>query len=376
MTDLQDTPTAASGTFGKQPATPGDEPERGGDHRRAEVPVGVIGLGRIGKLHAHNLAQSVAHARLAVVADARPEVARAAGEQYGVPWSASPDGVLGDNKVRAVVIASPTPTHAVLIQRAASVGKHVLCEKPLAPDAERTAAAVAAAESAEIVLQVGFQIRYDPHFASVRSVAQCGGLGNIVLCRAALRDMQPPECDYLRDCGGLLVDGAIHLFDLARWMVGEIEQVTAVGAPQLPIGGSTADIDTCAVILRFVNGALGLVENCRCCGYGFECSAEIVGSDRTARIGAQAASHVEWLEGGRASVDRITTFTDWFAAAYLAEVQDFVAAILLQRPPLATGQDAVHAATIADAALRSLLTSKTVHVPGVSVPAHPRSIRR
>jgi myo-inositol 2-dehydrogenase/D-chiro-inositol 1-dehydrogenase len=327
----------------------------------------VLGLGRIGSLHAQHLANNVPGACLVRVADSRCDVAEQAGASFDVEWSSATDEVLEDRRVRAVVIATPTATHAGLVERAAAAGKHVLCEKPLALDVETTASCVAAASTAGVTLQVGFHLRYDPDLTVLQRNLIAGDLGDVLLFTARLRDMSVPPAAYLRDCGGLLLDGGVHLFDLARWMVGEIAAVSAVGAPAPFASEAQDDPNTTVVTSRFRCGALGVIENCRSAGYGFDCAVEVLGTRRTARISDGRISAVTWLDPGKLTAGHVGDFVERFAAAYLAELSDFAAAVCDERAPRATGEDALAAAILADAARGSLLSATTVGVdPGVA----------
>lgn len=326
------------------------------------MPIAVVGLGRIGALHATNLATNIPRAALAMVADVRGSVAQQFGARLDVPWSSSPEDTIEDDRVKAVVIATPTSTHASLVEHAARAGKHIFCEKPVTLDIKSTTAAMAATQAAGVVLQVGFQIRYDPQFARLRSQVRQGALGETVLFQAKLRDMRPPNPDYLRGCGGLLLDGGTHLLDLALWMVGDIRQVTAVGTALSPVADLTRDVDRTAVILRFDNGALGILENCRSCGYGFECAAEVVGSKRTARIGDRHIPQLEWLEAGARSIELVDDFVARFSDAYRAELAGFADAVRTGRPFGPSGADAVAVARLADAAGVSLREARMIDV--------------
>jgi len=330
------------------------------DTRRLSV--GVVGLGRIGAVHAANLATTIPGGRLAVVADVREDAARAFGERFKVPWATSAEDVCQDDRVQAVVIATPSATHATLVQQATSAGKHVFCEKPIALDVNTGTANVAAARAAGVTIQVGFQIRYDPQFALLRQAVRSGELGDSVLFQAKLRDMRPPNRGYLRDCGSLLLDGAIHLFDLARWTIGEIAQVTAVGTSSRDPHGSASEIDCSAVIVRFTNGVLGILENCRSCGYGFECSAEVVGSRRTARVGERHKPEIEWLEPGGKRIDLVGDFIERFDHAYREELAAFVRVARDGRPAVPSGEDAIAAASLVAVAETSLREERTITV--------------
>ncbi|HEY8339027.1 MAG TPA: Gfo/Idh/MocA family oxidoreductase, partial [Egibacteraceae bacterium] len=221
------------------------------------VRVGMIGLGRLGRVHAENLAWRVAGVELVRVVDTRAEVAREVGARLGVDWADDPAAVLDDAAVEGVVVATPTPTHVALVRAAAAAGKHVFCEKPLSFDLGAARDAVAAAAAAGVRLQVGFHRRFDPDWVAAVERIRAGELGEVRLLRTSLRDMQPPSRDYLASSGGFFADVAVHDFDTARWMVGEVAEVAATGAALDPEIAALGDIDTAVVVLRFAGGALG-----------------------------------------------------------------------------------------------------------------------
>jgi myo-inositol 2-dehydrogenase/D-chiro-inositol 1-dehydrogenase len=173
--------------------------------------------------------------------------------------------------------------------------------------------------------------------------------------------MRPPALDYVATSGGLFADVTIHDLDTARWMVGEIEEVTALGAALSdPAFAELGDVDTAVVALRFASGALGMIDNSRAAGYGYECSTEVLGSRATARIGEHRRVHVEWLTPGAASVDWVADFTERYATAYRLELEDFAAAIRDDRPPAVTGEDSLAALVLAQACDRSLREGRPV----------------
>lgn len=328
-------------------------PERRDRHLR-RVRLGLVGLGRIGSLHAGNLAGRLPSVELVCIVDAVEETARATGERLGVAWSTSFDDLLADSAIEGVVIAAPTPEHAGMVERAAAAGKHVFCEKPIAHDAEATVRAITAARTAGVKLQVGFHRRFDPDWATAAARIHSGELGDVYLFRTSLRDKQPPPIGYLGSSGGLFADTTIHDLDTARWMIGEIDEITAVGAALTdPAIAEAGDIDTGIVSLRFAGGALGVIDNSRAAGYGYECSTEVVGSKATARIGYHRRVNVTWLTSGAAAVDWVEEFTERFASAYLRELEDFVAAIRDDRSPTVTGEDALAAFMLTQACVRS-----------------------
>lgn len=326
------------------------------------VAIGVIGLGRIGFIHAENLALRLRGGRLAAVADAQPDRARETGRSLGVPWSGSHEAIIGDEQIAGVVIATPAPTHGDLVAQAASAGKHVFCEKPLAVSLEDTRSAVNTVEAAGVVFQVGFHTRFDAQVAAVGGGVREGVFGEPMLLHARLRDMEPPPEAYLQGSGNLLVDGAIHLFDLATWLGGEVAEVTAVGTDSV-LGPSPAQDESTIVLLRFRSGGRAILENSRRAGYAFDFSAELVGSRCTARVDAGHEAQVQWLRAGQVARELPRDFTDRFQDAYRAELQAFINSIARLEAPVPGTADAIRAALLADAAIRSIAERRTIALP-------------
>ena len=327
---------------------------------RRRVRLGVAGLGRMGRLHAEHLARSRS-VELVRVVDADEGTARGAGGELDVEWSTSYDDLLRDSEIEGVVLVTPTALHAAMIEQAAAAGKHVFCEKPIALELTPTVRAIEAAEAAGVALQVGFHRRFDPDWAAAAARIRTGELGDVHLFRSSLRDKQAPPMEYIAGCGGFFVDVTVHDLDTARWMVGEIDAVTAVGAALTdPAFAELGDHDHAVVVLAFAGGALGVIDNSRAAGYGYECSAEIMGSKATVRIDRHRRVYNEWLTPGQASVDRVDDFKQLFAEAYLLELEDFAAAIRDDRPPRVTGEDALAAFVLARACEQSLRSGRTV----------------
>ncbi len=323
--------------------------------------LGLAGLGRIGQMHAGNFGRTP-RAELAFVVDAVEEVARATGERLAVPWSTSFEDLLAAD-VEGVVIATPTPQHASMVEQAAAAGKHILCEKPLALTVEASLTAVAAAKKAGVKLQVGFHRRFDPDWVAATARIKAGELGDIYLFRTSLRDKRSPGVAYIAGSGGFFVDVTIHDLDTARWMVGEVAEVTAAGAALSdPAFAEVGDLDNAVVMLRFASGSLGVIDNSRAAGYGYECSTEVVGSKAAVRIGYHRNVNNEWLTPGSAAVDWVNDFTERYPTAYLLELEDFADAIRNDREPAVTGGDALAAFVLAQACDRSFREGTTVVV--------------
>jgi len=327
------------------------------------VNVGVVGLGRIGRFHAANLAGRIPESRLVRVVDAVEEVARDVGRRLGVGWSTRYEDLLSDPEIEAVVIASPTPLHAQMAEAAAAAGKHVFCEKPVSPDPQETYRVVRVAEGAGVLFQVGFHRRFDPDYRAARERISAGEIGEVYLFRTSLRDMRPPGFDYIRGSGGFFADVTLHDFDTARWMIGEIDEVTAFGAALSDPGfEEVGDIDNAVVVLRFESGALGVLDNSRVAGYGYECSSEILGSQATLRIDNHRRVAVQTLTPNRVCQDYVSDFVERFAEAYRLELEHFLRAVREGERPEVGGADDAAAITLARAAERSYREGRTVRL--------------
>jgi myo-inositol 2-dehydrogenase/D-chiro-inositol 1-dehydrogenase len=325
---------------------------------RTRLRVGLAGLGRMGRIHAANLAWHCPSARLAGVTDADAAVAAAVGAELDVPVLPSYDDLLSE--VDAVAVATPTGTHADLVTRAARAGRAVFCEKPVSLDRRATVAALAEATRAGVPLQVGFHRRFDPDWVAATERIRAGELGRVYLFRTSLRDMRSPRPDFLAGSGGFFVDVTIHDLDVARWMVGEIVEIGAHGAALSdPAFAELGDIDTALVTLRFESGALGVIDNSRSAGYGYECSTEVLGSAATVRIDNPPRHHYRWLTPGQASSGLVRDFQERYPWAYAAEIESFARSVLDGVPPRVTGADALAAFDLAGAADRAWRTGRT-----------------
>jgi predicted dehydrogenase len=307
------------------------------------IGLAVIGLGAIGRLHARNLACEVPGARLVAVVDTIAERAESVAAELGARCLTSPAQAFADPEVLGVVIAVPSPLHAELVERAAAAGTHVFCEKPLGVDPEEAERAVAAARSAGIRLQVGFQRRFDADFVAAKKRIDSGALGTVQLVRIAHRNRTPPHPGDLADrLGSIFVDMTVHDLDSARWLVGEVDEVTAFERKRNAV-----------TVLRFRCGALGVIDNSRHAGYGFECSAELVGTEATLRIGARGQPLDLDLLTAAGALSRVAEdHVERHLAAYRDELRHFVACLRDGVEPRVGGDDAVAALRLTHAAER------------------------
>ena len=333
----------------------------GPDGPARRIGIALAGLGRMGRIHAANLAARCPSARLTCIFDIDQKLAQSAAERYDVPRAASYAEILADSAVDAVVIATPTQTHADLAVAASRAGKHVFCEKPISLDRAASVRAIEAAQAAGVAFQVGFHRRFDPDWAAVAERIRAGELGDVYLFRTSLRDMAPPPAEYLARSGGFFVDVTIHDLDTARWMVGEVVEVSAFGtALSDPVFAQVGDIDTAVVVLRFAGGALGVIDNSRAAGYGYECSTEVMGRLATVRIDHPQHRHYEWRTPGWAAQPLVRDFEQRYPLAYAAELEAFARCVRDGVPPLVTGYDALAAFDLARAAERSWRTGQPV----------------
>lgn len=329
--------------------------------RRARV--GVVGLGRVGVVHAESLAASF-RAELACIVDQREAHAGALAQRLGCESSTRYMDLLEDPSVEAIVVAAPTDLHAQMIEDAARAGKHIFCEKPLARDRDRSARAVAAAQAAGVLLQVGFHRRFDPDWLNAHARVARGELGDVYLLRTSLRERIPPTLEHLESAGDFFADVTIHDLDCARWLVGDVAEVAAHTATLSDAElARRGHLDHALVFLRFATGALGVIDNSRTARYGYECATELVGSRASVRIGSNQHRHnVQWLTEGAVTTDHVTEFPERFAEAYRAEMAHFVEAVRAGAAVAVTGADALAAEQLAALASRSAALGRPVTI--------------
>jgi len=320
----------------------------------------LIGAGRIGRIHAGNIARHP-QARLAYVADADARAAEALAQQFSAQ-TISLDAAVTARDVDAVLIASSTDTHADYIERCAAAGKPVLCEKPLDLDAQRASACVKAAQKAGIPLYLGFNRRYDPSFMRLKREIAAGTIGTLETLHIISRDPAPPPVEYIKRSGGLFRDMMIHDLDMARWLLGaEPVEVFARGSAVDPGIGAAGDVDTAMVMLRTARGQLCQIANSRRCSFGYDQRIEAFGSQGMVRADNHTATSVTVAgTSGFNTEPALPFFLERYAAAYRLELDDFVNALNDQRVELATGEDGLRALLLADAAQRSLTSGAPV----------------
>ncbi|MEI8307817.1 MAG: inositol 2-dehydrogenase [Chloroflexales bacterium] len=331
--------------------------------------IGLIGAGRIARVHARTIAYRVASAELAAVADPVPAAAQALAERYRIR-TVAPDyqSILADPAIDAVLICTPTDTHADLIVAAAAAGKHIFCEKPVALSLEQNDMAVAAAERAGVTLQVGFNRRFDANFARVRRAVADGEIGTVEIVHIISRDPAPPPIAYVGPSGGIFLDMTIHDWDMARFLTGsEIVEVYVQGGVMVdPAIGAAGDIDTHVTLLRFASGAIGSIDNSRRAVYGYDQRAEVFGSKGSIQAQNNYPNSAVISTGESVRRDLpLNFFMDRYVEAFAAEIESFVAAVASSQPVAVTGHDARAALVVALAAKLSYAEGRPVRVAEV-----------
>ncbi len=341
-----------------------------------KIRVGIIGAGRIGRIHAANLASRIPFAEAAAISDVLLDSAQTAAQELGIPKAfADHRKILDDKTIAAVAICSPTDTHAKLIEEASAAGKHIFCEKPVDLDLEVVRGAIAAADRAGVKLQIGFNRRYDPDFKRVRELVAAGKVGKTHIVRITSRDPEPPPASYSKVSGGIFLDMTIHDFDMARFLAGEeVVSVYAEGAALVdPEVAKMGDVDTAALTLRYASGAMCMIDNSRRAAYGYDQRVEVFGDKGRASAGNKAPEEAELWDAERRSSGKIHHFfLERYERAYVAEMEDFIAVVREDRKPRVTGDDGLKALILGLAAKKSLKEARPVRVEEVaSCPQQP-----
>jgi myo-inositol 2-dehydrogenase/D-chiro-inositol 1-dehydrogenase len=332
----------------------------------APLTIGVIGVGRIGRMHAHLLAHQVAGAAVGAVYDAQPPTARDVAAELGVPAAASVEEIL-DGDVDAVAICSTADTHVELMIAAAAAGKAVFCEKPVSLELPELDRALAAIETAGVPFQIGFNRRFDPAHAAVREAVVSGAVGEPHLLRISSRDPEPPPVEYIKTSGGLFLDMMIHDFDMARYVTGsDVVEVFARGAARIdPALEQAGDIDTALVTLVHEDGCLTAIDNSRRAVYGYDQRVEVFGSAGMA-VSENPLTHTTRVltDTGLHGSPLPHFFLDRYMPSYVREWEAFVAAVQAGSPPPVSPDDARAPLLIGLAAWQSLHTGQPVRVDG------------
>jgi myo-inositol 2-dehydrogenase/D-chiro-inositol 1-dehydrogenase len=315
---------------------------------------GVIGAGRIGKIHAANVAARPG-CKVAYVADVDRAAAQALATSTGAAVAAI-DEIMSSPAVDAVAICAPTDMHADLIEQAARAGKAIFCEKPIDLDVERIRRCLDVVAKTRAPLMVGFNRRFDPNFAALQSRLAAGAIGEIEIVAITSRDPGPPPLSYIARSGGLYRDMMIHDFDMARFLLGEEPvAVSAMGSALVDKKiGEAGDVDSAVVVMETKSGKLAQISNSRRATYGYDQRIEAHGAKGMLSAGNVRETTVEFAGAAGVVGDKILNFfLERYALAYRLELDAFVDAVKAGRKPSPSGEDGLAANRLADAAYLS-----------------------
>lgn len=332
-----------------------------------KVRIGIIGVGRIGALHAENIVKHVPDAELVAVADVIKELAKGLSKRLSIPKVyGSYEEIVEDDDVDALMLAIPNNLHCQVINKAIDKGKHVLCEKPMGISSRDAEEVARRSEVKGIKVQVGYNRRFDPSYVKAKRLIEEGKIGRIVIARSNTRDPEPPKGWEARPevSGGIFFTSSSHDFDTLRWLVGkEVKEVYAIGETLFykdmeRIG----DYDNVMVAMRFVDGTLGYVDVSRTCSYGHDVKVELLGTEGAVRIEKETESYVKVYAKEGVSHDYPYWFKQRFSESYILEVKDFIECILKDRKPRVSARDAAAVLKISEAAKESAREGKPVRV--------------
>ena len=327
------------------------------------VKFGLLGAGRIGKVHARAI-RADADAQLVAVADAVPAAAEAIARDYGCEIRTI-EAIEAASDIDAVVICTPTDTHADLIERFARAGKAVFCEKPVDLSVARVQDCLKVVEETGATLMVGFNRRFDPDFMAVKAAIDAGSIGDVEMVTISSRDPGAPPADYIKRSGGIFRDMTIHDFDMARWLLGEEPETVVAQASVLtdPEIGTLGDYDSVNVILRTASGRQAIITNSRRATYGYDQRIEVLGSKGAVTAENMREANIEVANAqGFTRPPLLNFFMTRYIAAYANEIAGFIKAVNSGGTTPTTGEDGLRALVLADAALKSAQDGRAVNV--------------
>lgn len=335
----------------------------------ARLNIGLIGVGRLGRVYARDLSSRIACTRLSAIADTDSAALERVRAEFDVPraYVDSAD-LFRDPSVDAIAIVTPTNTHREVALAAAAAGKPIFCEKPPSISLDDALAMRESVAQSGVFFQLGFMRRFDSGYAAAKARIDDGAIGDPVVFKSTSRDPYPPSLSYAdpRSSGGLIIDMGIHDFDLARWYMGEVLSVQAIGGVlAYPDFASIGDIDNAVVSLVFTTGRLGVVDLTRNGIYGYDISTELLGTQGTLRIGYLRETPVMVMTRTGVAHDTVPYFMERFRDAYTTQLENFARNVLDGREPPVTIEDGLQALRIAVAATRARETGLPVQVASV-----------
>ena len=331
-----------------------------------QLNIGIIGAGRIGKVHMQSITYNVPGAKVLGITDVFKDGLQELADKYGIEKVYGDyKEMLADKDIDAVLVCSSTDTHADISIEAAKAGKHIFCEKPVDLTPEKVKAVIDVVEKAGVKLQVGFNRRFDHNFAHVRSLINEGKVGNLELIKITSRDPEPPSAEYAAVSGGMFLDMTIHDFDMARFLAGCDVTEVYVNATCLvdPAIGEAGDVDTAIINLKFENGALGVIDNSRRAAYGYDQRIEVFGSLGAAMAANDTPTNVTVMNADGVTTDKpLYFFLERYMQSFRDEMIQFVDAVQNDKPTPTTGLDGLNSILVALAAKKSVAEGRAVKI--------------
>ncbi|KJR46192.1 Myo-inositol 2-dehydrogenase 1 [Desulfosporosinus sp. I2] len=329
-----------------------------------KIKLGIIGAGRIGRLHAENIVKNFVDVEVTSIADIYADSINEWAQDLGIKNVYTDyKNILKDHEIDAVMVCSSTNTHSIISIEAAQAGKHIFCEKPIDLDLSKIQSVLDSVEKAGVKFQVGFNRRFDHNFRTVRKIVEEGKVGDVHIVKVTSRDPQPPSLDYVKVSGGMFLDMTIHDFDMARYLTGsEVVEVYANAAVLVdPAIGEAGDIDTAIITLKFANGAIGVIDNSRKASYGYDQRVEVFGSKGCVTVSNDTpSSAVLSTEDGVYSEKPLYFFLERYKDSFITEMQEFFGSIRNDKQPSVSAIDGLKDAMVALAALKSVKEGRPV----------------
>jgi myo-inositol 2-dehydrogenase / D-chiro-inositol 1-dehydrogenase len=325
--------------------------------------VGIIGAGRIGRVHAETLVTRVPSAKVVAIADIHEESAKMACEYCNIPdYTTNPLELISSSMIDAIIICSSTDTHTEFICESAMAGKQIFCEKPIAHDLHDIDSALKIVEQENVKLQIGFNRRFDANHIRLKQAIDNGEIGDPHMLTIISRDPAPPPIEYIKVSGGLMMDMMIHDFDMCRFLLGEVEEIFAMADVKVdPAIGEAGDIDTAKVMLKFENGVIGTIDNSRQAVYGYDQRVEVFGSGGAAQTGNWHANQVIISDANSVRSDLpMNFFMDRYTDSFANEMIAFIDAIVNDKPTAVTGNDGRMPVVMAMAGMLSIKENRPV----------------
>lgn len=335
-----------------------------------KIRIALLGLGRIGKIHYKNICHQISNASVVAVADPNYDPQLFVKEYGDVFFTNNPYDAISHPDVDAVLICTPTSSHATLIEMAAAAGKHIFCEKPVDLSMQKTVDLIKYVKTKNVKLMLGFNRRFDPDFMEARNSIKNGRIGKVQVVKITSRDPGLPSIDYIKNSGGLFIDMAIHDFDMARFIMNKkVVEVYSKGLVFIDESvGEAGDIDTALTTLTFEDGTYAVIDNSRKAVYGYDQRLEIFGDGGMIQVNNNHHNtNVIFDKEGIHHALPLDFFMDRYSKSYLKEIELFVDALANNTPIPVSGEDGVEATVIAVAAKISMQEGRPVKLAELSV---------